>query len=188
MAKKRIESNAFLYPMPMAIVGAMVEERPNFLAVAWATRVNGRPPMIGVALARNRYTNVGIVDTGAFSVNVPGEDLLEATDWVGIVSGRKADKSNVFRLFYGDGPGAPMIEGCPLTMECRLAETVELPTNIFFIGEIVSAWCDEEALSEGKPDPAKIRPFTLTMPDNGYWSLGRRIGTAWSAGKGFGKG
>ena len=38
----------------------------------------------------------------------------------------------------------------------------------------------------GAPDPGKIRPFTLTMPDNGYWGLGRRIGTAWSAGKDFG--
>ena len=187
MGKKRIDENAFLYPMPMTIVGAMVEKRPNFLAVAWAARVNHRPPMIGVALGGGKFTATGIAANGAFSVNVPGADLVEATDWVGTVSGRQVDKSAAFRLFYGDMPSAPMIEGCPLAMECRLVRTVDLPSNTLFIGEIVAAWCDEEAMTGGAPDVAKMRPFTLTMPDNGYWSVGERIATAWSAGKDFGK-
>jgi hypothetical protein len=30
-----------------------------------------------------------------------------------------------------------------------------------------------------------MKPFTLTMPDNGYWSVGERVGKAWSIGKGL---
>jgi hypothetical protein len=26
-------------------------------------------------------------------------------------------------------------------------------------------------------------PFTLTMPDNFYWSVGEKVGLAWNAGK-----
>ena len=40
MSKIKIDNNAFTYPMPMTLVGAMVEGRPNFLAVAWVPRVN----------------------------------------------------------------------------------------------------------------------------------------------------
>ena len=40
MSKIKIDSNAFTYPMPMTLVGAMVNNRPNFLAVAWVTRGN----------------------------------------------------------------------------------------------------------------------------------------------------
>ena len=44
MGKVKIDVNACLYPMPMTLVGATVENRPNFLAVAWVARVNFRPP------------------------------------------------------------------------------------------------------------------------------------------------
>jgi hypothetical protein len=29
----------------------------------------------------------------------------------------------------------------------------------------------------------KIDPFTLTMPDNGSWRMGPKVGEVWSAGK-----
>ena len=38
-------------------------------------------------------------------------------------------------------------------------------------------------LRAGKPDITKMKPFTLTMPDNRYWSVGRCVGKAWSIGK-----
>jgi flavin reductase (DIM6/NTAB) family NADH-FMN oxidoreductase RutF len=52
MSKVKIDSNAFTYPMPMMLVGAMVGGKPNFLAVAWVTRDNFNPPMIAVALGK----------------------------------------------------------------------------------------------------------------------------------------
>jgi hypothetical protein len=58
-----------------------------------------------------------------------------------------------------------------------------LPTNEFFIGEIVEADCAEEFMTAGSPDVGKINPITLTMPDNRFWSVGSRIGQAWSIGK-----
>ena len=76
-----------------------------------------------------------------------------------------------------------MIAECPLTMECKVEQRVDLPTNSFFIAEIVNIYCEEEFLTEGKPDFEKIKPFVLSMPDNRFWSLGATIGKAWHAGK-----
>jgi flavin reductase (DIM6/NTAB) family NADH-FMN oxidoreductase RutF len=81
-----------------------------------------------------------------------------------------------------------MIRECPLSLECRLVNAVDLPTNSLFIGEIVGAYSEERYLTEGKPDIKKISPFTLTMPDNNYWKIGGNAGKAWSVGKNFGKG
>ena len=50
MEKVKIDKNAFVYPMPMTIVGAVVDGKPNFLAAAWVTRVNFKPPMIMVGM------------------------------------------------------------------------------------------------------------------------------------------
>ena len=67
-------------------------------------------------------------------------------------------------------------------MECELTNAVELPSNTLFIGEIIAAYTDEQYLIDGNLDINKIRPFTLTMPDNNYWRVGENIGKAWKIG------
>ena len=185
MDKIKIDNNGRLYPMPMTVVGAMVKGQPNYLAVAWVCRVNAAPPMMGVALGKGHHTNKGIREHKEFSVNVPGTDLIEAADYVGLVSGEKVDKSKIFESFYGQLKHAPMIRSCPLTMECKVVDTVDLPADEFFIGEIVGVYTEERYLTDGKPDIRKMKPFVLTMPDNAYWSIGEQVGKAWSIGKGF---
>jgi flavin reductase (DIM6/NTAB) family NADH-FMN oxidoreductase RutF len=185
MAKIAIDENAFTYPMSMVVVGTIVDKRPNFMAVGWVTRVNFRPPMIAIALGKAHYTNNGIHTSRAFSVNVPSVDLVEKVDYCGIVSGRKEDKSTLFKVITGKTTGAPMIDDCPLCMECKIVNVVDLPSNEVFIGEIVGAYANAECFSDGKPDIKKIKPFTLTMPDNQFWEVGDNVGDAWSIGKSF---
>jgi flavin reductase (DIM6/NTAB) family NADH-FMN oxidoreductase RutF len=185
MGKITIDRNAFVYPMPMVLVGAVVNEKANFMAVGWVSRVNFNPPMIAVALGKMHYTNKGIHKNKAFSVNIPGMDLMEKVDYCGLVSGEKSDKSEVFDVFYGDLTNAPMIRECPLCMECRLVNAVDLPSNTLFIAEIINTYSEERYLTDGKPDIEKIHPFTLTMPDNNYWKVGERAGKAWSIGRNF---
>jgi flavin reductase (DIM6/NTAB) family NADH-FMN oxidoreductase RutF len=184
MKKIAVEKNVFI-PMPVCLVGALVEGKPNFLAVGWVSRVNGTPPMVAVGLNKGHYTAGGIMQTETFSVCFPGPDLVEKTDYCGMVSGRKADKSALFQLFYGETKTAPMIAECPLCLECRLDQAVQLPTNTVFIGKIAGAYSEERFMSGGMLDFEKIDPMLLTMPDNTYWSLGKTVGKAWSAGKGM---
>jgi flavin reductase (DIM6/NTAB) family NADH-FMN oxidoreductase RutF len=182
MKKTRIDSNAFVYPMPVVLIGAMVKGKANFMTVAWVSRVNYRPAMIAFASGKAHYTNSGIKENKVFSVNVPGQSLIKETDRCGLVSGKNEDKSKMFEVFYGELKNAPMVEQCALSMECKLVDTVQLPSNTLFIGEIIAAFSEEKYLTEGKPDIEKIRPFTLSMPDNRYWSMGENIGLAWKVG------
>ena len=170
--KINIGANAFLYPMPMVLVGTEVEGRANFMAVAWATRVNGKPPMMAVALNQRHYTPTGIRECQTFSINIPTVDLIARTDYCGLVSGRETNKSDVFDLFYGDLGTAPMIKECPLCIECKLVDVVSLPSHYLFLGEVMAVFADKDCLTEGKPDIEKMNPFVLTMPDNNYWAIG----------------
>ena len=95
--------------MPVSLVGAHVDGKPNFLAVAWFTMVSYKPPRIAIALGKGHYTNPGIKENKTFSVCLPSEDMAEITDYCGIVSGNKTDKSEIFDLFYGELKTAPMI-------------------------------------------------------------------------------
>lgn len=182
MNKIKINTHAFPYPMPMVIVGTIVDEKANFMAVGWVNRVNYKPPLIGVGLGNHHYTNIGIMEQKSFSINIPSIDLMEKTDYCGLVSGKNVDKSEIFETFFGTIKTAPMIKECALNMECKLIKTIEFATNQLFIGEIISAYTEEKYMTDNKPDIQKIKPFTLTMPDNNFWAIGENLGKAWSIG------
>ncbi len=183
MQKIEIAPERIYYPMGCSLVGANVGDKPNYLAVAWFTMVNPKPPYVMVTLNKVHYTNSGIKQNGTFSVNIPSAEMAEVTDYCGIVSGSKHDKSGLFRTFYGKLKTAPMIEECPFTAECRLVQTVELPAEELFIGEIVGVYTEERCLTDGVPDMRKINPIILQMPHKKYSKLGEDIGPAWEMGK-----
>lgn len=180
--KISIGNNAFVYPMPVTLVGTQIEGRVNFMVVGWVSRINANPPYIGVGINKNHYTAKGILENKGFSVNFPSTDMVKKTDYCGIVSGRHEDKSKLFEVFYGKFEAAPMIRECPLNLECGLVETIEFPTNYLFVGEILAAYSEKQYLTQGIPDIEKIKPLLLTMPDNCYWTIGDYKGEAWKTG------
>ena len=175
-------SAAFLYPMPMVLVGSVVEGKANFMAVAWVSRVNFKPPLFAIALGPH-LTNKGIDENKEFSINIPGVSLIEKIDYCGLVSGSKIDKSELFNVFFGELGKAPLIEECPVCMSCSLFDAVRLPTNTLYIGEPKEVFTEENYMTDNKVDIKKVNPFTLTMPDNHYWSVGENLGRAWNIGK-----
>jgi flavin reductase (DIM6/NTAB) family NADH-FMN oxidoreductase RutF len=183
MGKTKMHSKIPAYPMPVALVGAQVKDKPNFLTVAWFSMVNFKPPHIMVVLNKGHYTNQGIFENKTFSVNIPSEDMISMTDYCSTVSGRDADKSTLFKTFYGVLKNAPLIEECPVASECRLTSTTELPTHDIFIGEIVETYVNTESLSNGIPDLSKVKPIVYTLYGNQYRAIGRTIGEAMHIGK-----
>jgi flavin reductase (DIM6/NTAB) family NADH-FMN oxidoreductase RutF len=182
MDKTEIDKGLFCLPWTQTILGTHLDGRVNFMALDWLTRVNFNPPMLGICVNKQHASHGAILITKEYSVNIPTVDMVEITDYTGLVSGKRVDKSKLFEVFYGELKAAPMIIKCPITMECRVTEVVSLPTNSFFIGEIVSIFSEERFLTDGKPDVKKINPFLLTMPDNRFWSIGDCVGKAWNAG------
>lgn len=182
MAKITIDKSGFCLPWTQTLLGSQVNGKVNFMALDWLTRVNYQPAMLGICVGKGHATNEAIRRTGEFSVNVPSTDMVTITDYCGITSAKNADKSGLFEVFYGELKAAPMIIACPLNIECKLVQAVDLPSNTFFIGEIRNVYSEDRYLTDKKPDPKKMRPFLLTMPDNRFWALGEQVGNAWKDG------
>ena len=177
------KKEAFCLPWTQTILGTTYKGKPNWMALDWVTRVNYSPALIGIAVGRTHASHEALEATGEFGLSVPSVDLRATVDCAGLLSARKTDKSGLFgEVFRGELANAPMVAACALTLECRVLQKVDLPSNTFFIAEIVNLYADPEALSDGMADAAKYRPYLLTMPDNRYWSLGEAIGSAWSDG------
>ena len=183
MEKIQVGIDTTCYPMPCSLVGMNVGGKATFLTVAWFSMVNVNPRYLMIALGKSHYSNPGIRENGAFSLNIPSVSMVEATDYCGMVSGRKFDKAALFDVFYGRLATAPMIKECPYNVECKLVQVVELPGDELFIGEIVAAYSDERYLTDGVPDLQKMNPLVLAMPGKKYISLGSEVGRAWEIGK-----
>ncbi len=182
MDRVRVSPNVHL-PMAVVLIGTRIEGRSNFMAAGWVCRANLAPPMLCCGINRAHATPVGIRETGTFSVNVPSARQLVETDYCGLVSGARADKSGIFDVVYGELGTAPMVADCPVAMECRLVEILSLPSHDLVVGEIVAAYADPGVVEDGQARIADADPLLLTMPDNNYHSLGDSRGRAWSDGR-----
>ena len=123
-----------------------------------------------------------------FTVAFATADTLVAADYVGIESGRQ-HPDKIARTGWNSEKGqqvnAPVYDCFPMTLECRVKEKLyESSTGCYLIGEIVNILCREDMLAEdGKPDVEKMQLITFDPCHNGYITLGKRAGDAFSAGK-----
>jgi len=181
MEKVTVGPMPYMSVMPTVLVGANVKGRANYMTAAWATVACMAPPMVCVAINKVRYTAKGIEENKTFSLNIPSARQVVETDHCGLVSGSQADKSGVFRSFYGRLRTAPLAEECPVNIECRLFKSMECGSHILFIGEIEEIHADPSCLTDKKPDIAKINP--LIYAQAAYFGVGKEIEKAFSAGK-----
>jgi len=173
-----------LYPMPTTLVGATVNGKANFLAVAHVGILNhGTPQYLSIGLHKSHYTNAGIHANGTFSICLPSEELMIKTDYCGIMTGKKTDKAALFDVFYGQLENAPMIRQCPVNMEMKLHDTLDFTTHDIFLGELVQTYADDTVLADGNIDIAKLKPLLFDMASKKYWTLGKSVGNCWNAGK-----
>lgn len=175
-----------IYPMPVILVGANVDDNPNFMTAAWCGIANAEPPMVSVAIRPGRYTHRGIKQSSTFSVNVPSIDLVKETDYCGIESGSKVNKIEAcnFSVFYGKLINAPLIEECPINLECKVIHTLNLYTHSLFIGQVEETYISKSCLTKGEPDVKKFKAFIYTTDlDYHYQALGDVVARAFSIGK-----
>jgi flavin reductase (DIM6/NTAB) family NADH-FMN oxidoreductase RutF len=176
--KHATEGN-LLSPLPVILVGANVNNKPNYLVIGYSCPFDfGK--YIFFSIFKKRYTSIGIHKNMTFSVNIPSEDLIDKTDICGSKSGRDIDKSVLFDNFYGELKTAPMIRECPVNIECEVHEILDYERNEGIIGRVVKSYVNDQyaAKEEGKVtlDWRKIHPITwVTGGDFNYYKLGERI-------------
>jgi flavin reductase (DIM6/NTAB) family NADH-FMN oxidoreductase RutF len=166
--------------MPTVLVGANVNDKPNYMAVAHVGIME--PDAVSLGLNKVHYTNLGIKANKTFSINIPSTSLIKETDYCGLSSGKDQNKANLFKTFYGYLKTAPMIEQCNLNMECRLVKTVDFPNHDVFIGEVTASYCDDSLLINGAVDLEKLQPILFSMFDRSYYGLGKKLAKAWNIG------
>jgi len=185
--KKSLGAVPLVYPIPIALVGTLVNKKPNFAEIGDVGIMGVKPPLVYVSSGKDHYTNKGILKHGAYSINFPSTDLLEKTDFCGIKSGHDTDKSELFDIFYGELKTVPMIRECPVNLVCKVVKTFSIQHREIFVGEVMDAYVNEEFVTEEKgrkkiPDMRKLDPIIYAL-DNQYYKIGEPIGVGYREGR-----
>ena len=180
MAKLFIPPSEALYPIPVVLVSCINKDnkKANILTIAWCGVVCSKPPLLSISVRPSRYSHKLIKESGDFCINVPTKDQLKKVDTCGIVCGSDTDKFKAcsFTASPASKIGSPMIEECPLNIECRVKEVIKLGSHDMFIGEVLAVHVDSSITTkDGKIDFAKARPFVYNQGE--YWDLGKYIGS-----------
>ena len=186
MGKTTLGPQPLLFPNPAVLVGTNVDGKPNFATFAWAGIACGEPPVISVGIRHSRYTLKGIRQNMTYSVNIPSIDMVKETDYCGIVSGSKTNKAKDcgFNIFYGNLDTAPLIEECPVNLECEVLHILNLGSHALVIGKIIETHASDDCLTDGQPDILKIRPIIYSRGTSAaYNAVGENIGEPFEIGK-----
>jgi len=168
-----------LAPLPAVLVtcGGTPQWKPNIITIAWVGNVCSEPPMLSISVRPQRYSYEIIRTTREFVVNVPSLGQARATDWCGMVSGRKVDKFAATGLTKATAlkVQCPIILECPLNIECRIQQSVELGSHTLFVAEVVAVQMSATLLdSKGRLHLEKAG--LLAFAHGEYFTLGRSRG------------
>ncbi|MFX0000407.1 MAG: flavin reductase family protein [Candidatus Hodarchaeota archaeon] len=181
-----------VYPVPIILAGALVNNQPNFETLGDVGIMGIKPPLVYISSGQDHYTNQGILENETFSINFPTTRLLVKTDYCGVASGHNVDKSQLFNVFYGELETAPMIRECPVNLECKVIKEFSIQHRQIFIGDVVQSYVREDFVIESEEgqliaDMAKLDPIIYAL-DNQYYKIGEIIGTGYQESKKFKKG
>ncbi|MFH0999839.1 MAG: flavin reductase family protein [Bacteroidota bacterium] len=179
LKKVHWKPGTMVYPLPAALVSCgNSPEKYNIITIAWTGTTNTEPPMAYVSIRKSRYSHQLISESGEFVINLTTKDLVFATDWCGVKSGRDFDKFKEMKLtpIKGEKVSAPIIAESPINIECKVKQVISQGSHDMFLAEVVHVQATEALLNEetNKFDFNKSTPIVYSH--GAYHELGKFIG------------
>lgn len=179
MAKQSWKPGNMLYPLPAVMVSCQGNDaKPNIITVAWAGTVCTNPPMLSISVRPERYSYHLIEESGEFVVNLTTKDLVKATDFCGVRSGRDVDKFKECHLTPQPSQHitTPGIAESPVNIECKVREIKPLGSHTLFLADVMGVTIDDTLLDETNKFDLNAAGL-VTYSHGEYFLLGEKLGT-----------
>ncbi|EOD01349.1 flavin reductase family protein [Caldisalinibacter kiritimatiensis] len=176
MAKVKVNPTTMLYPVPAAMITCSNSKGDNnIITIAWIGTVCSNPPMLSISVRPQRHSFDMIMETKEFVVNLTDEKLVYETDYCGVHSGRNFNKFEELNLtpVKADVVNAPLIDECPVNLECKVKFVENLGSHHIFIAEIVAIHINEELFEDDKVDLTKAN--LISYVKGNYRKIGEII-------------
>ncbi len=179
MEKDIWKPGAMLNPVPAVMVSCGdINGKTNIITIAWTGTVCTIPPMLSISVRKHRYSYGIIKESGKFVVNLVPQSLVRQADWCGVRSGRDFDKFQEMKLTAtkAQTSNCPVIEECPVNIECTVDRIIELGSHDMFLARIDSVSVDRSLIDSqtGALDLGKAHLAAYCHGE--YMALGSQIG------------
>ncbi|MBQ3229393.1 MAG: flavin reductase family protein [Clostridia bacterium] len=177
MAKQKWKGGTLLSPVPAVLVSCGSGDNANLITVGWTGIVCTHPPRLYISIRPERHSHKLIKESGEFCVNLPTAGIVKALDYCGVRSGKEHDKFAEMKLTKEASfeVGCPSVAECPLTLECKVFQRIELGTHDMFLADIVAVGADESVIDKnGRLMLEKANLIAYAHGD--YFELGKKIG------------
>lgn len=151
MNKMNYDGAAMLNPVPVVLITSRnSKNKINVFTVAWCGTVCTKPPMLTISVRPERLSYEYIKDSMEFAVNLPTKDMTKKVDFCGVKSGRDINKIEAagFSLSPSEKINCPIIEDCPISLECKVKNITPLGSHDLFLAEIVKIHVDENLVDK----------------------------------------
>lgn len=180
MEKQLWKPGNMIYPLPAVMVSVGdADGNTNIITVAWTGTICTNPAMAYISVRPERYSYEMIRSSGEFVINLTTKDLVHATDYCGVKSGRDVDKWKETRLTRGKAEKlryAPTIVESPVNIECKVTEVKELGSHHMFLATVEAVQVDGTYMSAG--GKFELNQAELLAYSHGsYLETGRELGT-----------
>jgi len=129
-----------LPPSPVFLL-AVGEKEQNVSTVQMFNVFSVDPTIVGIAIKSSRHSYKLLEETGDFTLNVPGKEMVDKVIKCGFASGSKLNKFSDIGLTAEPGKRvrSPSIAECPLNMEVKVQEVNDRADwdHIWYIGKVV---------------------------------------------------
>lgn len=176
MTKELFKGSVMFGPVPAVLVTSISKEgRVNVFTVGWTGVACTKPPMITIAVRKERLSYENISATGEFVVNLTTREMLKMTDFCGCRSGRKVDKIKHFGLELEPGVDVqvPSLAKSPVALECKVRSVNELGSHDLIVAEIVRNKV-ERSLIDSSGKICMDKAGLLAYCHGEYFALARR--------------
>ena len=178
MAKKAFDGAVIMAPLPCVMVTSGTVEKPNVMTVAWTGILNTHPAKTYISVRPSRHSYKLIKESGEFVINLVPSALVKACDFCGVRSGKDIDKFAHCHLTAEASRevSAPTLSESPLSLECRVTDTVSLGTHDMFVADIVKMTVSDEIIDENDKFCLE-KAGLLAYMHGSYYMLGKKIGS-----------
>ena len=140
------------YGMPLALITVLEDDGSvNVSTVASMTPLPGEPSRLVVGVLEENFTSQLLEKRGEFVVNLITSEMRSIARSCGSYSGKETDKFKICDLHLQPAQqvSTPIIQECPLNIECKVTDVLKLDELNLFVSEILVLEVDE-ALSDGR--------------------------------------
>jgi flavin reductase (DIM6/NTAB) family NADH-FMN oxidoreductase RutF len=177
--KKRLNLGAGVLtaPVPPVMVTVGDMEASNIITIGWTGILATKPPKTYISVRPERFSHAILKEKREFVINLASKSLCRAVDYAGIYTGKKVDKFKECSLtkIPSETVACPTIAECPVSIECRVSEILEMGTHDVFIADILTVTCRGDIVDEsGRADFSRAE--LLAYAHGEYYALGERLG------------